>query len=81
MAYDMKICGGTIVDGTGRPRFAGDIGIRDGRVAAVGDAPESAATEINASGKVVTPGFIDVHTHYDAQVLWDPFLSHSPWTA
>ena len=63
MAYDLKIRGGTIVDGTGRPRFAGDVGISDGRLVAVGDAPESARREIDASGRHVVPGFVDIHTH------------------
>ena len=79
MAYDLKIRGGTIVDGTGKPRFVGDVGLRDGKVVDVGTASDSAATEIDAAGKIVSPGFVDVHTHYDAQVLWDPMLSHSPW--
>jgi len=76
--YDLKIKGGTIIDGTGAPRFVGDIGIRDGKIAAVGTAPEEAAAEIDASGKVVCPGFIDIHTHYDVQILWDKFLTFSP---
>jgi N-acyl-D-aspartate/D-glutamate deacylase len=76
--YDLKISGGTIVDGTGGPRFAGALGVKDGKVAAVGEAPEDAATEIDGSGMIVSPGFIDIHTHYDAQVLWDPLLTFSP---
>jgi N-acyl-D-aspartate/D-glutamate deacylase len=74
---DLKITGGTIVDGTGNPGFAGDLGIRDGRVVAVGKVEEEARETINASGKVVAPGFVDSHTHYDAQVFWDPTLSPS----
>jgi N-acyl-D-aspartate/D-glutamate deacylase len=79
MTYDLKITGGTIVDGTGRPGFVGDIGIKDGKVAALGKAEGAAAATIDAAGKAVSPGFVDVHTHYDAQVLWDRMLSISPW--
>jgi N-acyl-D-aspartate/D-glutamate deacylase len=79
MTYDLKIRNGTIVDGTGAPAYVGDVGISDGRLAAVGDAPDSAREEIDATDRIVTPGFVDMHTHYDAQVVWDPMLSHSPW--
>ncbi len=79
MGYDIKITGGTIVDGTGAPGYTGDVGIRDGKVAALGDAPETAAHTIEAAGRVVAPGFIDIHTHYDAQIIWDRMLSVSPW--
>ena len=74
---DLKITGGTIVDGSGQPGFIGDIGIRDGRIIAMGAVPEDARETVDASGKIVSPGFIDVHTHYDAQVFWDPALSPS----
>lgn len=77
--YDLKIKGGTIIDGTGAPRFSGDVGIRDGKVVALGDAPDAARRTIDAAGRVVAPGFVDIHTHYDAQVLWDPLLTISPW--
>ncbi|MPZ31167.1 MAG: amidohydrolase family protein [Rhodospirillales bacterium] len=79
MTYDLKITGGTIVDGSGKPGFAGNLGIKDSKVVALGKAEGAADTTIDAKGKVVSPGFVDVHTHYDAQILWDRMLSISPW--
>jgi N-acyl-D-aspartate/D-glutamate deacylase len=79
MDYDLVLRGGTLVDGSGGPGVPGDLAIRGGRIAAVGRAPGSAATTLDASGRIVAPGFIDLHTHYDAQALWDRMLSISPW--
>jgi N-acyl-D-aspartate/D-glutamate deacylase len=76
---DVLITGGTLVDGSGAPARRGDLGIRDGRIAATGEVTEAARTRIDARGKVVAPGFFDVHTHYDAQVFWDATLSPSPF--
>ena len=79
MDYDIKIAGGTIIDGTGAPGYRGDVAISGGRIAALGNAPGRATQVIEADGRIVCPGFVDIHTHYDAQILWDPMLSFSPW--
>lgn len=82
--YDLLIRGGTILDGTGGTGYRGDLAIHDGRIVAVGPdvddtAGNNSAEVIDATGLVVCPGFVDIHTHYDAQVLWDRRLTCSPW--
>jgi N-acyl-D-aspartate/D-glutamate deacylase len=77
--FDLLIRGGTLVDGTGAPAVAGDLGIRDGRIAAMGTDLGSADRSFDASGCHVSPGFVDIHTHYDAQIFWDRMLTISPW--
>src|SRR6478672_8988118 len=75
---DTLIENAQIVDGTGRPRRAGSVGIRDGRVVTLGSVDEPGRRTIDADGLTVAPGFVDIHTHYDAQAFWDRTLSPSP---
>ena len=78
--YDLVIRGGTIVDGTGVPRYRADLAVKNGRIAKIsGKIPSGSAKEIDGSGCIVAPGAVDLHTHYDAQVQWDPYCSLSGW--
>ncbi len=77
--HDIVIRGGTIVDGTGKAPYTGDVAISSGQIAAVGGKQGPAKRDIKADGRLVTPGWVDVHTHYDGQAMWDPLLSPSCW--
>jgi N-acyl-D-amino-acid deacylase len=76
---DLVIRNGKIIDGTGRPGYAGDLAIADGKIVSVGGKAGPGRREIDANGLLVTPGWVDIHTHYDGQVAWDPYLSPSSW--
>ena len=77
--HDIVIRGGTIIDGTGKAAFTGDVAIADGRITAVGGKQGPAKRDISAEGLLVTPGWVDAHTHYDGQAMWDPLLAPSCW--
>src|SRR3954469_25891878 len=77
--HDIVIRGGTIVDGSGKPSFTGDVAIAGGRIVGVGGKQGPARRDIDADGLLVTPGWVDVHTHYDGQAMWDPLLAPSCW--
>ncbi len=79
MTYDLLIRNGVVVDGSGRPSYAADIAVAGDRIAKIGKIKDSAKRTIDASDLIVAPGFIDPHTHYDAQICWDPQLSCSSW--
>ncbi|HUF91682.1 MAG TPA: amidohydrolase family protein [Candidatus Limnocylindria bacterium] len=79
MAYDLVIRNGVVIDGSGLPRYRADVGVRGGRIATIGRIREGAREVIDADGRVVAPGFVDGHTHMDAQVFWDPLGTCSCW--
>ncbi len=77
--HDLVIRGGKVVDGTGAPARTADVAVDGGRISEIGEVPDDAHETIDADGLLVTPGFVDVHTHYDGQVTWDPMLTPSSW--
>jgi N-acyl-D-aspartate/D-glutamate deacylase len=77
--HDLVVRGGTVVDGTGAERRAADVAVDEGRITAVGEVAGQGREELDATGLLVTPGWVDVHTHYDGQVTWDPLLTPSSW--
>ena len=78
-SYDLVIRNGTIVDGTGVARFTGDVAVHNGLIAAVGTVQGRGTEEIGADGKIVAPGWVDIHTHYDGQATWDAEMAPSSW--
>src|ERR1700729_2793486 len=79
MSFDLIIRNGTVVDGTGLPSYRADVAMNGDRIVRIGQIRERGTAEIDAEGHIVTPGFIDGHTHMDAQVFWDPLGSSSCW--
>ena len=79
MSYDLLIKNGTVVDGTGAERYQADVAVADGKIAAIGKITDGAKKTLDASDLIVAPGFVDPHTHYDAQICWDPLITSSSW--
>ena len=77
--HDVVVRGGTVVDGTGAPARTADVAVDDGRITAVGRVYGRGEQEIDADGALVTPGWVDIHTHYDGQVTWDPEVTPTSW--
>ena len=77
--YDLIIKNGTVIDGTGAPRIIANISIKDGKIVEVGNIFGQAKRIIDAKDKLVTPGWVDIHTHYDGQATWDSYLTPSSW--
>ena len=76
---DLLIKNARVIDGTGKPAYSGDVAINDGRIVETGDVSTDSSRVIDADGLAVSPGFVDMHTHYDAQLLWDPLCTSSCW--
>ena len=81
LQFDLVIKNGTIIDGMQTPRYRADLGVRDGIIVEISsNIPAASATKvIDATGKIVAPGFVDLHTHYDSQIFWDPWCTMSGW--
>ena len=79
MEYELVIRNGTVIDGTGSAGFTADVAVSEGQIVAVGDVPGVGKKEIDATGQIVTPGFVDIHTHFDGQVCWDKEVTPSSW--
>ena len=78
--FDTVIKGGTIIDGLQTPRYVADVGIKNGRIASIGRISTNDTDQVlDASGLIVAPGFVDLHTHYDSQIYWDPWCTISGW--
>src|ERR1700679_245675 len=78
-SYDLVICAGEVVDGTGRPAVTADVAIKEGVIVEVGSVTGPGREEIDARGLIVAPGFVDIHTHYDGQATWDQRMQPSSW--
>ena len=79
MSYDLLIKNGTVVDGTGAQQYQADVAVTNGKIAEIGKVTDGAKTVVDASDLIVAPGFVDPHTHYDAQICWDPLITSSSW--